>query len=161
MRPQQQESPARAQPQHARRPPRTRIGSLPSARAAAWLSEGDTFGEAALLDPSRRRGRTVTAGDGGTHLATLDRSALLLLSSSAAAAGGADGWAGPGAGRRAAAAAAQAVLGAACRRLLAAPPGQRVAEDIGELAVLLGGLEVGWLVVLPPLPPLLRAACNC
>ncbi|KAI8462869.1 MAG: hypothetical protein J3K34DRAFT_497757 [Monoraphidium minutum] len=106
----------------------------PSARIA-WLTEGDTFGEAALLDPARRRGYTVMAGDGGTHLATLSGAAWARMAAAGAAQGGGEAAAGGGG------AAAQAVLGAACRRLLAAPPGQRAADDVETLALLFGGLE--------------------
>jgi hypothetical protein len=123
-------------------------GVAPSPRVS-WLSEGDTFGEAALLDPSRRRGCTVVAGGGGVQLATLDRAAWDRLPTAALCAGAAaaDVGAPPrdAAAAGAAAAAAvvqQAVLAAACRRALAAPPGQRAADDVEALAVLFGGIQV-------------------
>ncbi|KIY98789.1 hypothetical protein MNEG_9172 [Monoraphidium neglectum] len=127
--------------------PRRTTGVAPSPRVS-WLSEGDTFGEAALLDPSRRRGCTVVAGGGGVQLATLDRAAWDRLPTAALCAGAAaaDVGAPPrdAAAAGAAAAAAvvqQAVLAAACRRALAAPPGQRAADDVEALAVLFGGIQ--------------------
>lgn len=95
----------------------------PAPAAVTWLCEGDSFGEAALLDPARRRGCTVTAGDGGAQLATVDAAALRQLAAGAPHA-------------------AQAVAAAACRRALAAPPGQRPEEDIEALALLFGELQV-------------------
>ncbi|GBF88982.1 hypothetical protein Rsub_01481 [Raphidocelis subcapitata] len=95
----------------------------PQPAAVAWLCEGDSFGEAALLDPARRRGCTVTAGDGGAHLAAIDAAALRRLAAGAP----------PGA--------AQVVVAAACRRALAAPPGQRPEEDVEALALLFGELQ--------------------
>jgi CRP-like cAMP-binding protein len=104
---------------------------------AVWLSEGDAFGEAGLLDANRRRDCTVAAGDGGAHLAFLPFAAFSRLMAAAAS---------PGPGSEEAQQAAQAVLGAACRRLLASPPGQRAREDEEALAVLFGGIMVRFCV---------------
>lgn len=68
----------------------------------------------------------MAAGDGGAHLALLDRAAWGRL-----AAAGPEG-----------AGVAQALLGAACRRLLAVAPSQRAVDDVQALATLFGGLEV-------------------
>jgi CRP-like cAMP-binding protein len=44
-----------------------------------WVSEGESFGEAALLNPSKPRSSSVVAGDGGVLLAVLDRAAYNRL----------------------------------------------------------------------------------
>jgi len=120
-------------------PPRGQLQqtTAPSTAGApvVWLSEGDSFGEAALMDLSARRGCTATAGDGGVHLATLDHSDWSQLKQL-----GARGEEGSAEAK----AVHQILLGAACRRLLGTPPGQRAADDVHALALLFGGDEVSF-----------------
>ncbi|WIA39242.1 hypothetical protein OEZ86_005365 [Tetradesmus obliquus] len=94
-----------------------------------WVSEGESFGEAALLNPSKPRSSSVVAGDGGVLLAVLDRAAYNRLQAQARA------------HQAVAAAALQALLAAAARPLLQVPPGTRSADEVECLAELLAGLE--------------------
>lgn len=50
-----------------------------------WVSEGESFGEAALLNPIKPRSSSVVAGDGGVLLAVLDRAAYNRLQAQARA----------------------------------------------------------------------------
>jgi CRP-like cAMP-binding protein len=95
-----------------------------------WLSRGDSFGEAALVNPAQQRPVSVVAGDDGCMLLVLDRACFNRLQQQAQE-------------RDALAAAAlQAVLAAACRPILRVGGRTRSAEEVETLAELFSGLEV-------------------
>jgi CRP-like cAMP-binding protein len=95
-----------------------------------WLSRGDSFGEAALVNPSQQRPVSVVAGDEGVMLLVLDRACFSRLQQQAQE------------GQPLAAAAVQALLAAACRPLLRVGGRGRTAEEVQTLAELFSGLEV-------------------
>lgn len=95
-----------------------------------WLSRGDSFGEAALVNPSQQRPVSVVAGDEGVMLLVLDRACFNRLQQQAQE------------GQALAAAAVQAVLAAACRPILRVGGRGRSLEDFDTLAELFSGLEV-------------------
>lgn len=113
-----------------------------------WVSRGDSFGEAALVNPAQQRPVSVVAGDEGAVLLVLDRASFNRLQQQAREGG------------VLAAAAVQAVLAAACRPILKVGGRARSAEEVETLAELFSGLEVscGQLVVWTVLPACMQTS---
>jgi CRP-like cAMP-binding protein len=98
-----------------------------------WLSVGDSFGQAALVNPEQRRPVSMVAGDGGATLLVLDRATFNRLQAQAQQ---------ETHQRNLAGATLQAVLAAACWPLLHSSKDSRTTEEAETLAELFAGLEV-------------------